>query len=103
MLRTGVLAAVLLAALSSVGFAGTLPQIAAGQAGSYLIKSDGTLWTWGDTNAGEHAGTPQAEKENTHVVPPMAGMSDLVAASAGGGHSGGLKLGATAWTWGYNG
>src|SRR5262249_10185088 len=60
MRRIGVLAAIVLAALSSVGFAdvgtaGTLPQIAAGEAGSYLIKSDGSLWTWGDANTGERA------------------------------------------------
>jgi len=92
MRRIGVPAAIFLGLLSSVGSAGTLPQIAAGQAGSYLIKSDGSLWVWGDYNAGERAGTPQAEKENTHTVPaPMAGLSDLVAVSAGSGHTAVLK------------
>jgi YD repeat-containing protein len=105
MRRIGVLAAILLAALSSAGRAGSLPEIAAGQAGSYLIKRDGSLWAWGDYNAGQNAGTPAAEKENTHTVPAtVAGLSDVVAVSAGSGHSVALKKkDGTVWTWGYNG
>jgi alpha-tubulin suppressor-like RCC1 family protein len=104
MRRISILAAILLAAFSSSGSAAPLPQIAAGQAGSYFVKSDGTLWAWGDYHAGANAGTPAAEKENTHPVPAaVAGLTGLVAISAGGGHSVALKRDGTVWTWGYNG
>lgn len=104
MRRIGILAATFLVVFTSSGSAAPLPQIAAGQAGSYLIKSDGSLWAWGDYNAGEHAGTPAAEKENTHPLPAAAaGLTDLVAVSAGSGHSVVLKKDGTVWTWGYNG
>jgi alpha-tubulin suppressor-like RCC1 family protein len=104
MRRIGVLAAVLLAALSSVSAAAPLPQIAVGPAGSFLVRSDGSLWVWGDYNGGQNAGTPAAEKENTHTAPAaMVGLSDVVAISAGSGHSVALKRDGTVWTWGYNG
>src|SRR5262249_30643056 len=102
--RTGILAAVFLAALSSLSGAAAPSRIAAPDARSYFVKSDATLWAWGDYNAGKNAGTPAAEKENTHTVPAaVAGLSDLVAVSAGSGHSMVLKKDGTVWTWGYNG
>src|SRR5262249_14003923 len=102
--RTGILAAVFLAALSSLSGAAAPSRIAAPDARSYFVKSDATLWAWGDYNAGKNAGTPAAEKENTHTVPAaVAGLSDLVAVSAGSGHSVVLKKDGTVWTWGYNG
>jgi alpha-tubulin suppressor-like RCC1 family protein len=104
MRRTGVLAAALLLALSCAGAAATLPEIAVGPAGSYLIRNDGALWAWGDYNAGQNAGTPAAEKENTHTTPAaVAGMVDLAGISVGSGHSIALKKDGTVWTWGYNG
>lgn len=104
MRRTSVLAALVVAALSSASNAGSLPEIAVGPAGSFSVRSDGTLWAWGDYNGGERAGTPDAEKENTHTKPAaVAGLSDLVAVSAGSGHAVVLKKDGTVWTWGYNG
>jgi alpha-tubulin suppressor-like RCC1 family protein len=104
MRQISVLAAVFLASLSSFGLAATLPQIAVGQGGSYLIKSDGTLWAWGDYNAGKSYGSPADDKKNTHTLPAeVDGLSDVVAISAGEGHSIALKQNGTVWAWGYNG
>ncbi|MBV9739596.1 MAG: hypothetical protein JOZ30_08150 [Hyphomicrobiales bacterium] len=95
--RRIILATIIVAALSSLAFAATLPQIAAGPGGSYLIKSDGTLWAWGD-----YAGRV-SEKKNLHALPvKMEGVSDLVAISAGDGHSITLKKDGTVWPWGNN-
>ena len=102
--RAGILAAVFLAAISSISCAAAQPRIAAGEAGSYFIKNDGILWAWGDYNASKNPGTPEGEKENTHPVPAaLAGLSDVVAISAGSGHSIVLKKDGTVWSWGYNG
>lgn len=104
MLQMSILAAIFLAGLSSSSFAETLAQIAVGQAGSYLIKSDGTLWAWGDYNAGKTYGTSADEKKNTHTVPlEIESLSDVVAISAGDGHSIALKKDGTVRAWGYNG
>src|SRR5262245_23822800 len=96
-------AAILLGAVTA-STAAPASQVAVGHAGSYLVKNDGTVWVWGDYNGGERAGTPDAEKENTHTKPaPLSGLSDIVAVSAGSGHSTALKRDGTVWTWGYNG
>jgi alpha-tubulin suppressor-like RCC1 family protein len=102
--KTSIWAAVFLMALSPSGFAEALPQIAVGQGGSYLIKSDGTFWAWGDYNAGRTYGTPADERRNTHTAPvQIDGLSDVVSISAGEGHSIVLKKDGTVWAWGYNG
>jgi alpha-tubulin suppressor-like RCC1 family protein len=103
-LQTSILAAILLAGLSSFSFAETLAHIAVGHGGSYVVKSDGTLWAWGDYNVGKTYGTPADEKKNTHTVPlEIEILSDVVAISAGDGHSIALKKDGTVRTWGYNG
>jgi len=95
-LQTSILAAILLTGLSSFSFAETLTHIAVGDDGSYVVKSDGTLWAWGDYNVGK--------KRSTHTVPlEIESLSDVAAVSAGEAHSIALKKDGTVWAWGYNG
>ena len=87
MLKIGALAAIFLAASTSFSFAETLPQIAVGQGGSYLIGSDGTFWAWGDYNAGKSHGTsPRVGRTHTHAA-QVDEISGAVSISAGEGHT----------------
>jgi alpha-tubulin suppressor-like RCC1 family protein len=71
------------------------------------LKSDGTLWAWGDNYAGQLGdGTDTDRKVPTRVQ----GLADVIALAVGGwdgedesdGHSVALKRDGTVWTWGDN-
>jgi len=63
--------------------------IAAGAYHSVVLKSDGTVFAWGNNNWGQ-----------TNVP---AGLSSVVAIAAGGYHSLALKADGTVVAWGFNG
>ncbi|NOZ26059.1 MAG: RCC1 repeat-containing protein [Nitrospirae bacterium] len=60
--------------------------IAAGYDHSVALKSDGTVWTWGDYST------------LTHV----SGLTDIISVAAGKSHSMALKGDGTVWAWGGN-
>lgn len=65
---------------------------------SVALKSDGTVWAWGNGQSGEVG--PGGD-----VVPSprqVAGISDVTAIAAGGSFSVALKSDGTVWTWGNN-
>ena len=68
---------------------------AAGYAHTVAVKSDGTLWVWGDNDAGGLAAGAGGS-----IVEPVQIGTGFVTASAGEVHSVALKGDGTLWRWG---
>jgi alpha-tubulin suppressor-like RCC1 family protein len=67
-------------------------QIAVGVNHAAGIKTDGTLWMWGDAGWGIIASPMQT----------IAGGTTWAQVSVGSGHTTAIKTDGTLWTWGYN-
>ena len=75
-------------------------MIAAGDTSSYALRSDGTVWAWGDNTFGQLGdGTTVARAAPIQV----AGLGRAVGIAAGFGHVLALKDDGTVWAWGMNG
>lgn len=82
-----------------IGLDGVM-AIAAGNAHSLALKSDGTVWSWGWNGEGELGdGTRTTKAAPVQVI----GLNGVVAIAAGGFHNLALKSDGTIWAWGYNG
>ena len=73
----------------------TVPMLAAGGLHVLALKSDGTVWAWGDNMFGQLGGGSVA-----NTIPTLR---DVIAIAAGGDTSLALKSDGTVWAWGYNG
>ena len=83
---------------ASAAFTAT-PMVAAGNAHSVALKSDGTVWSWGD-NSVNQLGDGTDISRTTPVQ--VQNLSNIIAISAGGIHSLALKNDGTVWAWGWN-
>ncbi len=63
------------------------------------VKSDGTVWAWGDNRYGQLGDGTTIGQSSPQQVP---GLTDIVAVSAGADYSLALKSDGTAMSWGYN-
>ena len=75
-------------------------QVAGGRFHTAAIKTDGTLWTWGDNNFGQ-LGDNTTTQRNTPVT-TFAGGTNWKQVAAGRDHTTAIKTDGTLWTWGYN-
>src|SRR5450631_2064478 len=84
---------------SSSSVSGQLSILSAGSYHSVFLKSDGTVWGWGDNTYGE-----LGDKTNTNRTIPVqaAGLSGIIAVAAGNGFTLALKNDGTVWGWGEN-
>ncbi|MFC5404793.1 S-layer homology domain-containing protein [Cohnella soli] len=64
------------------------------------LKSDGTVWTWGNNENGQ-LGIGTLDK-GSPVPVQVPNLSDVVAITAGSLHTMALKSNGTVWAWGYN-
>lgn len=71
---------------------------AAGLYHSLALKSDGTVWAWGNAQGQLGDGTTT---DRTSPVPAI-GLTDVAAVAAGGVHSLALRNDGTVWAWGAN-
>ena len=62
------------------------------------IKTDGTLWTWGNNNQGQLGDGTNASKH----YPVKIGNDTWIAVSAGEFYTVAIKENGTLWAWGYN-
>ena len=76
-------------------------QVSAGYIHCAAIKTDGTLWTWGN-NAYGRLGTNDSTQRDTPVT-TFAGGTNWKQVSGGGNYTAAIKTDGTLWTWGYNG
>ena len=75
-------------------------QVACGQNHTAAIKTDGTLWVWGQ-NYGQ-LGINAGGKRNTPVT-TFAGGTNWKQVAGGGYNTAAIKTDGTLWTWGTNG
>ncbi len=76
------------------------PKLSIGYDHMLLLKSDGTVWSWGN-NASGQLGVGSTSASNTPVqVTGLIGVVDVVARQ--GGLSMALKADGTVWVWGNN-
>lgn len=70
---------------------------------SYLaaVKSDGTVWGWGDLYSGGTIGNGIAATPNT-TPRQVSGLQSIQSVAVGSGHALALRNDATVWGWGYN-
>src|SRR5262249_26375217 len=64
------------------------------------LKSDGTVWTWGDNSQGQLGDNGQVAFRSTPAQ--VAGLSGIVSIAAGFNHTLALAGDGTVWTWGDN-
>ena len=83
-------------------FAGGTNWKQVGGGGSYIaaIKTDGTLWTWGNNNNGQ-LGTNDTTHRSTPVT-TFAGGTNWKQVSGGNLYTAAIKTDGTLWTWGRN-
>jgi len=75
--------------------------IAAGQAHTLVLRSDGTVWGFGTNSAGELGeAIPVGEMTTTPVKIP--GLSNIISIAAGSGHTLALGADGNVWAFGYN-
>ena len=79
---------------------GDVVLIAAGGYHNLALKNDGTVWAWGNNSYYGQCGDGTTINRLTPVA--VAGLTNVVAISAGTYHSVALKLDGTVWTWGFN-
>ena len=78
-------------------------SISAGTAHNLAIKSDGTLWAWGQNLLGQFGvGTTGRRNGDANTPVHAAPGNDWKQAAAGGIHTVALKKDGTLWAWGHN-
>ena len=77
----------------------TQPAIAAGQGQSIALKSDGSVWAWGDNSAGQ-LGNGTTTSSQTPVQ--VSDIGSATAVAAGDDHSVALESDGSVWAWGDN-
>ena len=64
------------------------------------IKTDGTLWTWGDNAFGQLGDNTVATKSSP--IQTVSGGTNWKQVAVGYAHTAAIKTDGTLWTWGYN-
>jgi alpha-tubulin suppressor-like RCC1 family protein len=90
---------ILLTTMMGFGQAQDIKAISAGSDHSIILRSDGTVWTWGDNSYGQ-----LGDGTNTPSETPLQvqNLNDVQAVVAGSFYSLALRNDGTIWAWGLN-
>ncbi len=75
-------------------------QVSTGYLNTAAVKTDGTLWTWGD-NQSAQLGTNNVILRSTPVT-TFAGGNNWKQVACGDEFTAAIKIDGTLWTWGFN-
>jgi alpha-tubulin suppressor-like RCC1 family protein len=76
-------------------------QSSGGKRHTAAIKTDGTLWTWGNNYSGQLGDNTRINRSTP--VTTFAGGNNWKQISCGGYHTTAINTNGTLWTWGFNG
>ncbi len=95
---------------TSAGFLEGVMAIAIDQGSNHTValKSDGTVWTWGNNSSGQlgtgsTGGTSTLAVQVIHPVDPSGYLTDIIDIAAASSTSAAVKSDGTVWTWGSGG
>jgi alpha-tubulin suppressor-like RCC1 family protein len=74
--------------------------VASGRSHTAAIKTDGTLWTWGNNGNGKLGDNTTANKSSP--IQTITGGNNWSSVAVGYGHTAAIKTDGTLWTWGLN-
>jgi len=81
----------------------SVTEVAAGAGHSLALKSDGTVWAWGNNEEGQLGdGTTANQKCAVQVTDSMGNLTSVVHISAGWRFSVAVKSDGSVWAWGDN-
>jgi alpha-tubulin suppressor-like RCC1 family protein len=69
------------------------------EGGGFAVKSDGTLWSWGDNRFGELGNGNTTSSYSPAEVPSLSAIISVV---SGGFYTLALRTDGTLWAWGFN-
>jgi uncharacterized protein (TIGR03437 family) len=77
--------------------------VAAGEHHALALKSDGTVWAWGNNGNGELGNGANGTNANSNLPVEVTGLTGAVGIGGGYNHSLALRSDGTVWAWGGNG
>ena len=83
----------------------TAPMVVAGDTHSLALKSDGTVWAWGNNGSGQLGDGTTTQRSNPVQVTGLSGVTAIAVSGAIAssiGFSLALKSDGTVWAWGWN-
>jgi len=87
--------------VQTAAFGNNWQQVVCGQSYAGAIKTDGTLWMWGDNYYG-NLGTNSTNSVSSPVQ-TITGGNDWKYLAVGAFHNSAIKTNGTLWSWGWNG
>ncbi len=77
--------------------------VSAGYHHALALKTDGTLWAWGENDYGRLGAVDTTANTNIQAPMQVGDGADWAAVAAGGNHTIALKKDGSLWAWGHNG